>query len=155
MDPSVYERRDGHFNPEPGRFTAKADRAKVFEACKLLSLAWWYTGVAEYAKMCAQVIDLWFCDEEKGMRPHLKHAQITPGQNIGRATGIIDFSMGYSQVLDAAALLGSRVIDEEAAPGWTTHLEKRFRKWNKQFLDWLVTSSFGIEESAEEKNHGT
>ena len=83
------------------------------------------------------------------MNPHLRHAQIIPGLNTGRYIGIIDFSLGYTSVLDAASILAS------GAPGWTQKDVKGFRQWNVEFLDWLSNSDFGIAESVKSNNHGT
>lgn len=143
-----YERYDGHFNPEAARYTAKTDRAKMFAASRLLSMAWFYTDNAQYAEHASRIINAWFMDKATRMTPHLEHAQIIPGVNTGRAIGIIDFAMGYPQVLDAVVLL-------EGAPGWDDVMMNGFKDWNAEFLSWLTDSTYGVDESAEKNNHGT
>ena len=145
-----YIRRDGERNPETLLFTDKTDRSHVFSASFILALAWFYTGREAYARHAGHIIRTWFVAESTRMNPNLKHAQSIPGLNQGRAIGIIDFSMGYTSVLDAAALLAT-----ENAPGWSDADVTGFHSWNVEFLDWLLYSEFGIEESRQLNNHGT
>jgi Alginate lyase len=144
-----YIQRDGQRNPEVDEYTDHAARRKLFKSSLILSLAWYYTGKEEYAKHAGNIIRTWFLSEESRMKPNLNHAQIIPGINTGRYIGIIDFSQGYTSVLDAAAILAA------GAPGWTKSDASAFHSWNAEFLDWLSNSSFGIEESAAKNNHGT
>jgi hypothetical protein len=89
------------------------------------------------------------------MNPNLNHAQMIPHANTGRCIGIIDFSQGYTSVLDAAILLAGDTYEQQPAPGWTREDITGFQNWNVEFLHWLTNSSFGREESAKENNHGT
>jgi hypothetical protein len=144
-----YVQRDGERNPEVDRYTDHAARRKLFKSTLILSLAWYYTGKEEYATHAANIIRTWFISKHTRMNPNLNHAQIIPGANTGRYIGIIDFSQGYTSVIDAAAILGA------GGPGWTKSDIEEFRLWNTQFLDWLSRSPFGIQESAAQNNHGT
>ena len=142
-----YIQRDGERNPETRRYTDKEDRACVFRSSYMLALAWYYTDNEVYAKHAGHILRTWFLSPKSRMNPNLNHAQIIPGLNTGRAIGIIDFSQGYTSVLDAVALL-------EGAPGWTSHDTDGFREWNRNFLTWL-DGDFGTIEIAEKNNHGT
>lgn len=88
------------------------------------------------------------------MNPNLNHAQIIPFVNTGRCIGIIDFSQGYSSVIDAAVILAGDPSGQPA-PGWTKEDITGFHNWNLDFLDWLTNSQFGLEESSQQNNHGT
>ena len=149
VDGLPYIQRDGMRNPEVDSFTDFGDRGKMFRAALVLSLAWYYTENAFYAKHASNILRTWFLQPETRMNPNLNHAQIIPGANTGRFIGIIDFSHGYTSVLDAAAILAM------GAPGWTKIDMEGFYQWNVAFLDWLQNSDFGIEESAHKNNHGT
>ncbi|CAI7567897.1 unnamed protein product [Penicillium pancosmium] len=127
-----YVQRDGERNPEVDKYPDHNARE------------------ARYAKHASLILQTWFIDPATAMTPHLSHAQIIPCRNDGRAIGIIDFSMEYTNVLDAAAILAST-----HAPGWTKASQRAFMDWNKKFLDWLVNSAFGKEEAGQENNHGT
>lgn len=148
-DGCPYVQRDGIRNPAVDDYTDHGYRNNMFESSYILSLAWYYTGKDEYAIHAGKILRTWFITKATLMNPNLNHAQIIPCRNTGRAIGIIDFSQGYTSVLDAAAILAS------GAPGWSSSDVKAFREWNVKFLDWLANSKFGIEESAAENNHGT
>ncbi|KAF7315052.1 Alginate-lyase domain-containing protein [Mycena indigotica] len=147
-DGCPYIQKDGVRNPETERYTDHGERADMFIASYILSLAWWYTGNEAYGRRAGDVLRTWFIDEATRMTPHLDHAQIIPCANTGRAIGIIDFSQGYTSVLDAAALLAA------GAPGWSQADAEAFKQWNVQYLDWLENSEFGKTETAAKNNHG-
>lgn len=144
-----YVQRDGERNPEVDTGTDRPDIGKVFNSTTSLSLAWYYTGDKKYAEHAAKILRTWFVDPATRMNPNLNHGQFIPCKYDGRAIGIIDFSQQYTSVLDALAIL------ETGAPGWTKADRTAMRAWNEDFLDWLVDSPFGKEESAAQNNHGT
>ncbi|MDW6058628.1 alginate lyase family protein [Streptomyces sp. FXJ1.4098] len=144
-----YVQKDGQRNPDVDKMTDRPEVGKVFESAYELSLAWYYTGKRGYAEHAAEILRTWFVDPATRMNPSLNHAQFIPCKYDGRSIGIIDFSQGFTSLLDAAAIL------DTGAPGWSRGDHAGFRTWNKQFLDWLVNSDFGKEESAAENNHGT
>lgn len=149
-DGCPYVNRDGERNPEVEKYPDHSGRDSMFRSSYILSLAWYYTGQAKYAQHASLILQTWFIDPATAMTPNLRHAQIIPCRNDGRSIGIIDFSMEYSNVLDAAVILAST-----NAPGWTRANQRAFMNWNRQFLDWLVNSPFGKEEASQENNHGT
>ncbi|MFD5899318.1 alginate lyase family protein [Streptomyces sp. NPDC060366] len=144
-----YVQRDGERNPEVDTGTDRPDIGKVFNSTTSLSLAWYYTGEKKYAEHAADILRTWFVAPATRMNPNLNHGQFIPCKYDGRAIGIIDFSQQYTSVLDALAIL------ETGAPGWTRADRTAMRAWNEDFLDWLVNSPFGKEESAARNNHGT
>lgn len=144
-----YVQKDGQRNPEVDTGTDRPDLGKVVTSVTTLSLAWYYTGRARYAEQASTALRTWFLDPATRMNPNLNHGQFIPCKYDGRAIGIIDFSQQYTSVLDAVAVL------DLGAPGWRAEDRARMRDWNKKFLNWLVTSPFGKEESAAENNHGT
>ncbi|HET6357991.1 alginate lyase family protein [Streptomyces sp.] len=144
-----YVQRDGERNPEVDTGTDRPDIGKVVNSVTTLSLAWYYTGGKQYAEHASRILRTWFLDPATRMNPHLNHGQFIPCTYDGRAIGIIDFSQQYTSVLDAVAILQS------GAPGWSKSDRTAMRAWNASFLDWLVNSRFGKEESAAKNNHGT
>lgn len=144
-----YVQRDGQRNPEVDTGTDRLDLGRMVSSVTTLGLAWYYTGRAQYAEQAAAALRTWFLDPATAMNPNLDHGQFIPCAYDGRAIGIIDFSQQYTGVLDAVAVL------DLGAPGWRAEDRTRMRDWNKRFLDWLLTSPFGKEESAARNNHGT
>ncbi|KAF8178397.1 alginate lyase-domain-containing protein [Mycena galopus ATCC 62051] len=148
-DGCPYFNRDGVRNPETLQYTDHDERAQMFNASYILSLAWYYTGEEKYACKAGDVLRTWFITPTTKMNPDLNHAQFIPCENTGRSIGIIDFSQGYTSVVDAAAILAST-----NAPGWTSSDISAFFQWNSDFLNWLETSDFGKAETAATNNHG-
>jgi hypothetical protein len=148
-DGCPYINKDGVRNPEVDNYPDKLGSISLFNSTYALSLAWYYTGNPKYSSHAADIIRTWFLNSETAMKPNLDHAQIVPCANTGRSIGIIDFSQDYTEVLDAVAILNT------GAPGWTKTDAQAFQAWNKQFLQWLAFSPFGIEEAAVKNNHGT
>ncbi|WP_370941845.1 alginate lyase family protein [Amycolatopsis sp. cg5] len=144
-----YVQRDGVLNPETTALSDKAERLKAFTAIYQLSLAWYYTGKAEYARRAALDLRTWFLDAATKMNPNLNFAQGIPCKTDGRGIGIIEFAYTFTQVLDAAAILST------GAPGWSKGDESAFKGWSADFLTWLRTSQNGKDEAAAQNNHGT
>lgn len=144
-----YVERDGVRNPEAEIGTDRVDAGNVLKSVPVLTLAWYYTGKKEYAEHASEILRTWFVDPETRMNPNLNYAQGIPCKNDGRAIGIIDFAQYYTVNLDAMAIL------DAGAPGWTKSDRAGLRTWNEGYLDWLVNSEFGKQESAATNNHGT
>jgi hypothetical protein len=144
-----YVQRDGVLNPETTAVPDKAERLKAFSSIYQLSLAWYYTGNAGYARRAALDLRTWFLDAATKMNPNLNFAQGIPCKNDGRGIGIIEFAYTFTQVLDAAAILST------GAPGWSKADESAFKGWSAEFLTWLRTSRYGQDEAAAQNNHGT
>jgi hypothetical protein len=144
-----YVQKDGQRNPDVDALTDHEERGEVFSSVYTLSLAWYYTGRAAYARHAADILRTWFVTPATRMNPSLRKAQFIPCKVDGRSIGIIDFSQGFTSVLDAAAIL------DTGAPNWSRADRDGFRSWSADFLDWLTTGDFGKEEAAATNNHGT
>jgi hypothetical protein len=144
-----YVQRDGQVNPDINKITDKAERALSWQAIYDLSLAWFYTGNAQYAQRAELDVRTWFLDPATRMNPNLNFAQGIPCSTPGRQEGIIESSELITQVLDALAVLDS------GAPGWTTTDHSGIQTWMTQFLSWMRTSSLGKKETAATNNHGS
>ena len=141
-----YINRDGVSNPELERL----DRPKLSTMASgvtTLSLAWYFSGDEKYARKAVEMLRAWFIDKDTRMNPHLEYAQIVPGQNggKGRCYGLID-SYSFVEMLDAVQLLeGSRAFKKKD--------RKALKAWFGRFLDWMLTSEQGQEESRQANNH--
>ncbi|GAA0630778.1 alginate lyase family protein [Kutzneria viridogrisea] len=144
-----YVNRDGQRNPEADAISDHTARMVAWDAITDLSLAWYYTGKAEYAQRAALDLRTWFLDPATRMNPSLTYAQIIPCRNEVRGTGIIDTSQNISQLVDAIALLDS------GAPGWSGADTSAIKQWFGQFLDWMQTSPQAKAELAATNNHGS
>lgn len=136
-----YVNRDGEFNPE----FELCDRRRMDDICatvRTLSLAYKVTGCEKYRQHAIALVRCFFLDEETCMTPHLEFGQAIKGVCTGRGIGIIDIRY-YYRMLDMLLLLEDEKLNED------------MRKWLKELLNWLITSSKGHDESIRENNHGT
>ena len=141
-----YVRRDGVVNPERHKYDNVGQGAMV-RAVRSLGLAHFMTGDERYAEHAAQLLRVWYLDEDTRMNPHLKYGQAIPGRVEGRGIGIID-TMSLPRLLDSVGMLH----DSEA---WTPEDQQGLEQWFSDYLDWILTHPYGIDERRTRNNHGT
>ncbi|MCY1719028.1 alginate lyase family protein [Prolixibacteraceae bacterium Z1-6] len=139
-----YIRRDGEINPERDKLDS-SQKNKLITGVRSLSLAWFFTGNESYANKAAELLRVWFLDEETLMHPHLEYAQGIPGITPGRFIGVIDATSFYVLV-DAIALL-------ETSGALTASEQEGIKSWFKRYFRWLVESEHGVNEDNYKNNH--
>lgn len=142
-----YIRRDGQVNPERATLTDRGELSDLTHASELLSRAYFYTGADQYARKAAELLKVWFVDEATRMNPHLEYGQAIPGRTEGRGIGIIE-TRYLGKITDAVALI-------RPSEAWTPELENGLQNWMASYLDWLMNSKKGRDESVHPNNHGT
>ncbi len=142
-----YISRDGEVNPEIFSIPDHRHFDLLMENVFVLSLAFWFTDDARFAQHATTLMRVWFLDPDTRMNPHLNFAQGIRGVNDGRGIGIIE-ARELALVVDAMGLLAS-------SADWRERDEQGMREWCAQFLDWLLTSQHGRDESNQKNNHGT
>jgi Alginate lyase len=142
-----YIRKDGRRNPEYNTFTDPDYFERMAMAVEKLSLSFAITSDARYSAKAAELLRVWFLDENTKMNPNMNHAQFIPGINSGRGIGIIETRRIY-KILDALCLL-------ETSREWKKLDDEQMRAWLGEYFRWLTTSPYGIDESNEKNNHGT
>ena len=98
-----YIRRDGEVNPERNELDSP-QKNKMINGVRTLTMAWYFSGNEAYAQKAAELLRVWFLDEETLMNPHLEYAQAIPGRTPGRFIGVID-ATSFHELVDAIALL--------------------------------------------------
>jgi hypothetical protein len=142
-----YIRRDGERNPEINKITDHASLDDLENSVETLALAYYLKRDEAYAARAAQLLRAFFLDPATRMNPNLQYAQFIPGVNTGRGIGLIE-TRGLTRVVDAIGLLaGSKALTEADQHGLQT--------WFDKFLQWMLESKNGREESAAKNNHGT
>jgi len=142
-----YIRRDGQTNPESAQLPDHKNFSKVMSASHTLALAYYLFGDEAYAAQCTKLLRAWFVDPSTRMNPSLTYAQAILGVNQGRGIGLIE-TRDITEVIDAIGLLGG-------SHAWTAADQQGMREWCEKFLDWMLISSNGKDESASKNNHGT
>lgn len=147
QDPNgPFIRRDGETNPD--NFTAH--RHAMIRFSQLvgdLTSAWILTGDKKYTDAAMRHIHAWFVDQETMMNPNLLYAQAIKGIATGRGIGIID-TIHLIEVVQSLRLMEARGIIEEKEL-------KTIRLWFSDYLTWMSTHRYGINEMEAKNNHGT
>ncbi|KAI9289758.1 alginate lyase-domain-containing protein [Umbelopsis sp. AD052] len=142
-----YVRVDGHVNPEIRSVPDYAMLREMIKQVQFLSLAYYYFDNETYAEKATSHVKNWFLNKETRMNPHLQYASIIRGYDMGRAKGVIDFSV-ITDLLDSIAIL-------QHSKAWGPRTSAGLRVWFTTYLDWLRNSPNGNFEKTAHNNHGT
>lgn len=141
-----YVQRDGLSNPD--NFTAH--RRLMLDMARdvgSLAAAWKVTHEERYAAAAVRHLHAWFVDAATRMNPSLLHAQAIKGRSTGRSIGVIDTLHLAEVALAVEALRGSAALRPET--------EVALTGWFRDYLLWMRTHPYGVDESKAENNHGT
>jgi hypothetical protein len=141
-----YIQRDGMTNPEN---FVEHRRAMVRLSIQVgtLTSAYVLTRDERYAAHALAHLRAWFVDDTTRMTPHLLYAQAIHGRMTGRGVGIID-TIHLVEVARATNILAasrSAQATEIAA----------VKRWFADYLAWLTTHQYGIDERDAKNNHAT
>lgn len=141
-----YIRRDGETNPE--NFTAH--RLAMIRFSKIvgsLTSAFLLTTDDKYALKAVEHLNAWFINEDTKMNPSLLYAQAIKGRVTGRGIGIIDMI----QLVEVAQ---SVMVLERKSAIPTAELTA-IKAWFTDYLTWVTTHPYGIDERDTKNNHAT
>jgi Alginate lyase len=141
-----YIQRDGMTNPD--NFTDhRRYLMRMSVQMPALVAAWKLTGDQRYATHAARHLRAWFVDEKTRMNPNLQFAQAIKGRVTGRGIGIID-TIHLVEVARAIEVLeDSKVLSRDELD--------RVTRWFADYLRWMTTHPYGLEERDAKNNHGT
>lgn len=143
-----YIRRDGEINPEArGEYVDRPSAGKLFANVETLGWAFYFSGEKKYAEKSVQLLETWFINPETRMNPNLNFAQGIPGRMDGRGIGIIDWA-GINRLISPLQILEANGMLEE-------NTKTELRAWFEEYLNWLLTSEYGVDEDNYFNNHGT
>ena len=141
-----YVQRDGLTNPD--NFVAHRQLLLGFSRdFGALAAAYKLTRDERFAAAAVRQAHVWFVDPATRMNPNLLYSQAIKGRNTGRSIGVIDTVHLAEVALGIEALRGSAALTktEEAA----------LMAWFRDYLTWISTHPYGVDESKAENNHGT
>jgi hypothetical protein len=146
-DPNgAYIQRDGQTNPN--NFVAhRRAMVRFSQIIGSLASAYVLTKDEKYVKSAFTHLNAWFVDENTRMNPSLLYAQAIKGKATGRGIGIIDMI----QMIEVAQ--GIRVMQQ--AKSVNPNDLAKIKDWFSQYLTWVTTHQYGIDEREAKNNHGT
>jgi hypothetical protein len=112
-----------------------------------LAAAWRITTERAYAEHAARHLRAWFIDPATRMNPTLQYAQAIRGNATGSRFGVIDTIHLVEVVRATQVLADSAVLSREELD--------RIKNWFADYLQWMTTDQFGVEEMESTNNHGT
>ena len=141
-----YVQRDGLTNPD--NFTDH--RKMMIRFSKImgsLTSAYLLTKDEKYSNQAFAHARAWLIDTSTRMNPHMLYAQAIKGRFTGRGIGIIDMI----QFIEVSQSL----LKLEHAKTANKQEYVAFRKWFDNFLQWVTTHPYGLDEKKAVNNHGT
>lgn len=141
-----YVQRDGLTNPD--NFVAHRQLLLAFvRHFGVLAAAYRVTGDERYATAAVRHLQAWFVDPATKMNPNLLYSQAIKGRSTGRSIGVID------TVHLAEVALGAETL--RRSPAFTPAEDAAVTGWFRDYLAWIRTHPYGIDESNAKNNHGT
>jgi hypothetical protein len=141
-----YIQKDGQTNPENFSDHRYA-MIRFSDITATLTSAWLLTGNLKYAEKASSHLNSWFVDPLTRMNPNMLYAQAIWGRFTGRGIGLID-AYHLVEVARSAKIL----IDNKAIPA---DQAIKIKEWFGDFLIWMTTHSYGVDEMNAKNNHGT
>ena len=138
--------RDGWSNPDTFQQHRWA-MVRLSRGVGALGAAFKITGDRKYADAAAAHLRAWFVTPATRMNPSLLYSQAILGSVTGRGVGIID-TIHLIEVAAAIEVMSARgaIAPADALP---------IKAWFREYLTWLTTSDYGIDERERGNNHGT
>jgi hypothetical protein len=141
-----YIQRDGLSNPN--NFTAhRKAMVRFSQIIGNLASAYLITHKEKYVKSAFKHLRAWFVNDATYMNPSLLYAQAIKGRATGRGIGIIDMIQMMEVAQGIAVMEKAKCVDKEEL--------KKIKIWFNNYLQWVTTHPYGIEEREAKNNHGT
>jgi hypothetical protein len=141
-----YSRKDGQTNPE--NFVAhRLAMIRLSQIVGMQTSAWLLTGDHKFAEAVGQHLEAWFVKPETRMNPSLNYAQAIKGRVTGRGIGIIDAIHLIEVARSVEILEQNNALPEE--------LTAPVKDWFSNFVEWLTTHEYGLDEMNTKNNHAT
>ncbi len=141
-----YIQRDGMTNPDNFVEHRRAMMRLSVQVPGLVA-GWKITSKRAYANKAVEHLRAWFVDENTRMNPSLNYAQAIKGRFTGRGIGIID-TIHLVEVARAVEVL-------QESNGISANDLAGVERWFADYLRWMTTHQYGIDEREAKNNHGT
>ena len=141
-----YIQKDGQTNPE--NFVAhRLAMIRLSEIVARQTSAYLLTGDKKFAEATQKHLAAWFVNPETRMNPSLLYVQAIKGKVTGRGIGIIDAIHLIEVARSVEILEKNGVLPDETS--------SKVKDWFSEFITWLTSHQYGIDEMNANNNHGT
>jgi hypothetical protein len=146
-DPNgAYIQRDGQSNPN--NFVAhRRAMVRFSQIIGALASAYLLTQNEKYVQHAFTHCRAWFIEEKTLMNPSLLYAQAIKGKATGRGIGIIDMIQMMEVAQGIKVMAKAKSVNQSEL--------KQIKNWFSQYLTWVTTHQYGIDEREAKNNHGT
>jgi len=141
-----YIQRDGFSNPS-NFLDHRRFLLRFSVQASALAAAWRISAENNYAEHAARHVRAWFLDRSTRMNPNLQYAQAIRGSTTGARFGVIDTLHLVEVVRAIEVLAASRALSMDELDG--------IKNWFADYLQWMTTATYGIEEMESANNHAT
>lgn len=141
-----YIQKDGLTNPDNFVAHRKA-MIRFSQIVGTLTSAYIIAKNEKYVNHAMTHLKAWFIDTATLMNPSLLYAQAIKGKVTGRGVGIIDM-IQMMEVAQSVYLL-------QHAKGVNNADIQQVKGWFENYLEWVTTHSYGVEERDAKNNHAT
>lgn len=141
-----YIQKDGMSNPNNFVEDRKA-LIRFSQIIGTLGSAYLVSNQDIYVKHAITHLKAWFVDTATLMNPSLLYAQAIKGKATGRGTGIIDMIQMMEVAKGVEAMEQSKAMDANTLA--------KTKQWFADYLTWVTTHPYGIDEREAKNNHGT
>ena len=142
-----YIGRDGMINPEIYTIPDQKNMDDMIYTVHTLAAAYFLTDDPIYSSKAVELLQVWFLNDDTRMNPHLKYAEIVRGKDKTYPAAIMA-GRNLTDVIDAVGLI-------QRSSTWTDEDQSGMKSWFSKYLNWLLDSRVGKEESQKMNNHGT
>ncbi|MBT3382236.1 MAG: alginate lyase family protein [Prolixibacteraceae bacterium] len=141
-----YIRKDGQTNPE--NFVAhRLAMIRLSQIVGIQTSAYLLTGDNKFVEATQKHLEAWFVNPETRMNPSLLYVQAIKGRVTGRGIGIIDAIHLVEVARSIEILEKNSVLPVESIID--------IKNWFSEFVHWLTTHQYGIDEMNTKNNHAT
>ncbi len=141
-----YIQKDGLTNPDNFVAHRKA-MIRFSQIVGSLTSAYLLTKNEKYVAHAFKHLRAWFIDTATYMNPSLLYAQAIKGKVTGRSIGIIDMIQMMEVAQSVYVLQTAKSVNKEEV--------QKIKNWFEQYLHWVTTHPYGIEERDAKNNHAT
>jgi alginate lyase len=134
-------------NPEIYTIPDQKNMDEMIYTVHTLAAAYFLTDDPKYSSKAAELLQVWFLNNDTRMNPHLKYAEIVRGKDKTYPAAIMA-GRNLTDVIDAVGLI-------QRSSTWTNEDQSGMKSWFSKYLNWPLDSRVGKEESQKMNNHGT